>query len=87
MRETKEESQLEVKLGPLLNVYTYPRSPNVIIVYTAEVISGKLVAADESLEARIFTPNEIPWDDLAFESTRDALKDYIKLHLKVAIDK
>jgi ADP-ribose pyrophosphatase YjhB (NUDIX family) len=87
VRETKEESQLEVKLGPLLNVYTYPRSPNVIIVYTAEVISGKLAAADESLEARIFTPNEIPWDDLAFESTRDALKDYIKLHLKVAIDK
>ena len=87
VRETKEESQLEVKLGPLLNVYTYPRSPNVIIVYTAEVISGKLAAADESLEARSFTPNEIPWDDLAFESTRDALKDYVKLYIKAASGK
>ena len=25
VRETKEESQLDVKLGPLLNVYSYPR--------------------------------------------------------------
>ena len=82
VRETKEESQLEVKLGPLLNVYTYPRSPNVIIVYTAEVIRGELAAADESLEAGIFAPNELPWHDLAFESTKDALKDYISHYVK-----
>jgi len=63
-------------------VYTYPRSPNVIIVYTAEVISGELAAADESLEARIFAPNELPWHDLAFESTKDALKDYISHYVK-----
>jgi ADP-ribose pyrophosphatase YjhB (NUDIX family) len=83
VRETKEESQLEVKLGPLLNVYTYPGSPNVIIVYTAEVVSGKLAAADESLDARNFAPNELPWGDLAFESTKDALKDYVKLYVKL----
>ena len=83
VRETKEESQLEVKLGPLLNVYTYPRSPNVIIVYKAEVVSGELAAADESLEARIFAPSEVPWGDLAFESTEDALNDYINGYAKV----
>lgn len=82
VRETKEESQLDVKLGPLLNVYSYERSPNVIVVYTAEVIGGELAAADESLEARIFSPKEIPWHDLAFESTREALNDYVKLYLK-----
>src|SRR4029077_19375506 len=38
VRETKEECQLDVKLGPLLNVYSYPGSANVIVVYTAEVI-------------------------------------------------
>jgi ADP-ribose pyrophosphatase YjhB (NUDIX family) len=82
VRETKEESQLDVKLGPLLNVYSYPRSPNVIVVYTAEVISGKLNAADESLEAGIFAPRELPWHDLAFDSTKDALSDYIDLYWK-----
>ena len=80
VRETKEECQLAVKLGPLLNVYSYPRSPNVIVVYTAEVIGGELAAADESLEARIFSRQEIPWDELAFDSTRDALRDYMKLY-------
>ena len=82
VRETKEESQLDVKLGPLLNVYSYPRSPNVIVVYTAEVVGGELVAADESLEARIFSPKEMPWHDLAFDSTKDALNDYISSYLK-----
>jgi 8-oxo-dGTP diphosphatase len=82
IRETREESQLDVRLGPLLNVYSYPRSPNVIIVYTAEVTGGELCAADECTEARIFAPIEIPWEELAFDSTRDALSDYIKNYLK-----
>ena len=82
IRETKEESQLDVKLGALLNVYSYARSSNVIVVYTAEVIGGELAAADESVEARIFSPQEVPWDDLAFESTRHALDDYIRSYLK-----
>lgn len=82
VRETKEESQVEVKLGPLLNVYSYRRSPSVIVVYTAQVVSGKLAAGDECAEARTFAPEQIPWDDLAFDSTRDALKDYIKLYMK-----
>ena len=82
IRETKEESQMEVKLGPLLNVYSYPRSPNIIVVYVAEAVGGELAAGDESVEARVFAPTEIPWNDLAFDSTKDALKDYIKLYLK-----
>ncbi|HEX2932752.1 MAG TPA: NUDIX hydrolase [Candidatus Binatia bacterium] len=82
IRETKEESQLDVKLGPLLNVYSYPGSPNVIVVYTADVVGGELAAADESTEARIFLPKEVPWHDLAFDSTRDALNDYIRSYLK-----
>ena len=81
IRETKEESELDVKLGPLLNVYSYPRSPSVIVVYTAEVIGGELTAADESTDARIFAPKELPWQELAFDSTRDALKDYIEKYL------
>jgi 8-oxo-dGTP diphosphatase len=82
IRETKEESQMDVKLGPLLNVYSYTRSPNVIVVYTAQVAGGKLAAGDESVEAGVFAPMEIPWGDLAFDSTRDALNDYIKSYLK-----
>ena len=83
LRETREESQLEVVIGSLLNVYSYPQSPNVIIVYAAQIVGGALAAADESLEAATFLPQKIPWQELAFDSTRDALKDYIKLYMKV----
>src|SRR4029453_2734296 len=82
IRETQEESQMDVKLGPLLHVYSYPHSPNVIVVYAAQAVGGELAAGDESVEAKVFAPTEIPWDDLAFDSTKDALKDYIKLYLK-----
>ena len=82
VRETKEESQLDVKLGPLLNVYSYPSSPNVIVVYTAEVIGGTLTAADESTDAAVFAPQEVPWHELAFDSTKEALNDYIRSYLK-----
>lgn len=82
-RETREESQLEVVIGSLLNVYSYPRSPNIIIVYAAQIAGGNLAAGDESVEAATFLPGDIPWDDLAFDSTRDALKEYIKLYMKI----
>jgi 8-oxo-dGTP diphosphatase len=82
IRETLEESRLEVALISLLNVYSYSRSPNVIVVYTAEIVGGQLAVGDESLEAAIFAPEAIPWPELAFDSTRDALKDYIRLYPK-----
>jgi ADP-ribose pyrophosphatase YjhB (NUDIX family) len=59
-------------------VYSYPQKLAVIVVYLAEVLGGELKAGDEAEEARLYRPEEIPWDDLAFESTSDALKDYVK---------
>ncbi|MGH7772070.1 MAG: NUDIX domain-containing protein [Candidatus Binatia bacterium] len=82
IRETEEESNLNVRLRSLLGVYSYPRSPNVIVVYAAEVIGGELKAGDESVEAKTFAPSQIPWEELAFQSTKDALKDYVGLYLK-----
>ena len=51
VRETLEESRLEVATRSLLGVYSYSGSPNVIIVYVAEVVGGTLAAGDESTEA------------------------------------
>jgi len=82
IREAKEESLLDVGLRALLGVYSYPRSPNVIVVYAAEVVGGELGPGDESLEAKAFSVADIPWDGLAFTSTREALIDYIKLYCK-----
>jgi ADP-ribose pyrophosphatase YjhB (NUDIX family) len=77
IRETREEVNLEVVVRQLLNVYSYPGYPVVVVVYTADVIGGQLEARDEALEVGTFAPEEIPWQGLAFPSTRDALTDYL----------
>jgi hypothetical protein len=41
------------------------------------MISGELATDDEGTEIREFALDEIPWDDLAFRSTLEALRDYI----------
>ena len=82
VRETLEESRLRVELDGLIDVYSYSKSPNVIIVYRAHIMGGELAAGDESIEAATFVAGQIPWPDLAFDSTRAALKDYVKLYLK-----
>jgi hypothetical protein len=49
----------------------------VIIVYAATITGGSLACDDEGLEIRMFTPDEIPWDELAFRSTLDALREFL----------
>jgi ADP-ribose pyrophosphatase YjhB (NUDIX family) len=77
-RETLEEVNLKVSLMGILDVYSFPGSPVVVIVYAAEVTGGELAACDECDEVKVFTPESIPWSDLAFESTRVALRDYVR---------
>lgn len=78
VRETREEAHLEVRLVSLLNVYSYSGSPVILVVYAAEVIGGRLEAGDECLEAGLFAPGEIPWQELAFPSTREAVGEYVE---------
>jgi ADP-ribose pyrophosphatase YjhB (NUDIX family) len=78
VREAWEEVRLKVEIGNLVGVYSYHRKPVVVIVYEAAVKDGSLQAADETLAVDLFAPSEIPWERLAFSSTRDALGDYLK---------
>ena len=49
-----------------------------MVVYVAEHVSGELVVGDETEEFRLYPKDEIPWMQLAFQSTVDALRDYEK---------
>ena len=77
VREAREESGLDVRLDHLINIYSYAGRTPIIVVYAATYVAGELMVDDEGLEARAFEPGEIPWDDLAFRSTNDALRDYL----------
>jgi ADP-ribose pyrophosphatase YjhB (NUDIX family) len=80
IREAREECGLDVELERLVNVYSYRGRTPVVIVYAARAVGGTLcVGDDESLEVKTFAADMIPWDALAFESTRDALTDYLRL--------
>ena len=79
IREAREESGLEVRIESLVNIYSYGGSTPIIIVYAATMTGGTLCTDEECLEARLFSPDEIPWDTLAFRSTREALRDYLRM--------
>ena len=77
VREAREESGLDVRIDRLVNIYSYGGTAPIIIVYAATIIGGELCTDEECLEARLFTPAEIPWEALAFRSTKEALQDYL----------
>ena len=77
IREAREECGLDVRLEGLVNVYSYAGRAPVIVVYAASVLGGRLSTDDESLEAAEVDGASIPWDDLAFRSTREGLRDYL----------
>lgn len=77
IRETSEELGAEVRLGPLLNVYSRPATTSVLMVFLAETLSDPR-GGKETLEFAAFHPDSIPWDDLAFWNTEAALRDWVR---------
>ncbi len=78
-RETREEIGMDVEITRLLGAYSFEDSEVVVVTYAARTISGVPAVGDESLEVATFAPHEIPWDDLAFPSTRLALKEFLRI--------
>ncbi|MBI4887567.1 MAG: NUDIX hydrolase [Acidobacteria bacterium] len=78
VREAREETGLEVRLDRLINIYSYTGRVPVIVVYAATMIGGQLGCDDEGLEARFFESGAIPWDELAFRSTGEALREFMQ---------
>ena len=77
IREAREECGLEVRLDGLVNIYSYAGTTPVIVVYAATAIGGALAVDEECLETAEFDADTIPWDELAFTSTGQGLRDYL----------
>ena len=77
VREALEETGLDVRIDRLINIYSYTGRTPVILVYAATLTGGVLVCDDEGLEAKFFEPETIPWDELAFRSTQEALREFL----------
>jgi 8-oxo-dGTP diphosphatase len=75
-REAREELDIAIELGPLVGVYSRAQERTVLIVYSARTTDTPSTT-EEATETRAFDRDAIPWEELAFWSTRDALRDFL----------
>ena len=78
MRETVEESGANITLKRLFAIHDLPFLNQVHIFFLAEMTSPKLDPGSETLEARLFTIDEIPWSELAFKTVGRTLEFFIE---------
>jgi ADP-ribose pyrophosphatase YjhB (NUDIX family) len=72
-RETVEEAGAQFELQDLFTVMSVPRVGQVHLYYRAQLTSEVFDPGHETLEARLFHEDEIPWDELAFRTVRETL--------------
>lgn len=73
LRETREEAGALVQHAVLYTVLDIPRFNNVYMIFRSE-FDGEFSAGIESLQVALFEEEEIPWDQIAFETVRRTLK-------------
>ena len=76
-RETVEEAGARITMGPLYSLVDLPHIGQVHMFYLADAQGPELDPGPESLEARYFALDEIPWDDLSFHSVSSTLERYV----------
>lgn len=77
IRETWEEARARVELTGLHAVLSLPHIGQVYMVFRGRMISPDFKAGEESLDVRLFSPQHIPWDDIAFPVVKEALRRYV----------
>jgi 8-oxo-dGTP diphosphatase len=81
-RECLEETGLTVELGDLWGVWSYhheyKQTAGVLVLYTARVVAGEPRAGSDSVQTRFFALDEIPVEQLAFSTHREALARWVR---------
>ncbi|MDQ3862389.1 MAG: NUDIX hydrolase [Actinomycetota bacterium] len=77
-RETLEETGVETEVRDIVGLYTYDGQIPAIAVFAARAVRGKPVPLDETMDVRSFPRDGLPWAQMAFPSTEQALKDYLR---------
>ncbi len=75
-RETVEEAGAQFELQGLFTLVNVSRVGQVHLFYRAQLTSDQFDPGHETLEARMFLESEIPWEDIAFRTTKVTLERY-----------
>ncbi len=78
LRETVEEAGAKVELQGLFTVLSVVRVGQVHLYYRARMLDATLDPGPETLEARLFREDEVPWDELAFRTVRQTLVHFFE---------
>ncbi len=76
LRETQEEAGAQIELLPLYGLLNVVKVGQIHLFYRARLLSTQFEPGPESLEARLFAEAEVPWDEIAFRTTRETLARY-----------
>lgn len=76
VRETLEEANARVSIDELYSLYNLPYINQVHLLFRAKLLDLDFSPGVESLEVRLFSEQEIPWDTLAFRPVKFTLQHY-----------
>jgi ADP-ribose pyrophosphatase YjhB (NUDIX family) len=76
-RETLEEACAKVEIGHLFASVDVVDAAQLHLFFTGTLV-GDFAAGHESLDAKLFAQDEIPWDEIAFRSGLFALEKYLE---------
>ena len=80
-REALEETGIELVVGEIIGLYSYEDQVPIIAVFSGEVTGGEPKPLDETMAVQVFPRDELPWSEMAFPSTEQALTDYLRSKL------
>lgn len=75
-RETLEETNARIEVGELYSIYNLPYINQVHMLFRAKLLDLDFFPGQESLEVKLVTEQEIPWENLAFRAVSHTLKHY-----------
>lgn len=73
-RETLEEAGARIEMQDLYTLVNVPHVHQVHLFYRARLLDLNFEAGIESLEVKLFSESEIPWDDIAFPTVSKTLR-------------
>ncbi|MBU2408182.1 MAG: NUDIX hydrolase [Gammaproteobacteria bacterium] len=86
-RETDEESGAHYELEGLFAIMSVVRVGQVHLFYRARLLDDRFDPGHETIEAKLFTEDEIPWEEIAFRTVREALRLFFEDRRRGAFDR
>lgn len=77
-RETLEEAGARVELGPLFSIFDVVHANQVHLFYSAKLLDLNLAPGPETIENRLVSVADIPWDEMAFLTVRRTLQCWVE---------